>query len=166
MESVYGGLDARSRASFTAEERIFRVRHTQTARVTQVETVTGRKSVPAVRLRARALARSLILAAFIPSRATRSHAFFHLVFFHNLPPRVRRRDGKVLSTRCQSSNSVIHEIAARIEEARRRERPRSIAEIADSPLPRRKRSCFLVKAVSATLRAGRKFFRAANGEGR
>lgn len=41
---------------------------------------------------------ALILGAFILSRATRSYVhFFHLVFFHNLLPRVYCRDEKVMS---------------------------------------------------------------------
>lgn len=41
---------------------------------------------------------ALILGAFIPSRATRSHVHsFHLIFFHNFLPRVYRRNEKVMS---------------------------------------------------------------------
>jgi len=53
------------------------------------KTVTGRKSERVDTSRFYSIVRHAL---------ARARPFFHLVFFHNLPPRVRRPDEKVLST--------------------------------------------------------------------
>lgn len=101
---------------------------------------------------------ALILGAFILSRATRSHVhFFHLVFFHNLLPRVYCRNEKVMSDPLSNRSPLSRSIPGiTIEKSQRRDCRRR-SKIAIVTIVREKIQILFTKIFLATPRFGRNF---------